>query len=219
MFSPSAIISALTLAVAASAHFTLDFPETRGFDEEIEPKFCGGFDKVGNRSQFPLGGGVLAIDSHHPSASVLVTIAINDAPTSFDQFNATKSAGSAGTVLPFFKIEGEGVHCFATNIEGLGIASAKDGVEATIQIQFDGGDGPLFQCADVTLSSSASATTPSTCPAVSPAPSVSSTATSTSTSSDSAASQTQTPGGSGTQLQVSAALLAAFAAFGGFLAL
>lgn len=36
----SFVLSALALASAASAHFTLDYPTTRGFDEDLEPSAC-----------------------------------------------------------------------------------------------------------------------------------------------------------------------------------
>lgn len=37
------VLSVAAFAAMTSAHFTLDFPQTRGFDENKEPEFCGKF--------------------------------------------------------------------------------------------------------------------------------------------------------------------------------
>jgi hypothetical protein len=45
----------LLCSSAAMAHYTLDYPLSRGFSDDNEPKApCGGYDTVGNRTQFPL---------------------------------------------------------------------------------------------------------------------------------------------------------------------
>ncbi|EJD54612.1 hypothetical protein AURDEDRAFT_110183 [Auricularia subglabra TFB-10046 SS5] len=178
---------ALALASSAAAHFTLNYPETRGFDEDKEPDaICGGFNTPSeNRTQFPLKNGLIFISSHHPSATVFVSIALNDNPTSFDDFNATTSPGKGATVLDFFKIDSEGDFCFDTDVSALGLADAKDGTEATLNVIFNGGDGTLYQCADVILSSNATSPKESTCKTVRPAP----------TASSSGPSGTETPGG------------------------
>lgn len=55
----------LASASCALAHFTLDYPTTRGFTEDIEDQFCGGFkDPSSNRTSFPLNGtSSIAIDA------------------------------------------------------------------------------------------------------------------------------------------------------------
>jgi hypothetical protein len=40
------VLSVALLAAVANAHFTLDFPKTRGFDEDKEPEFCGKSGKI-----------------------------------------------------------------------------------------------------------------------------------------------------------------------------
>ncbi|KAM0754609.1 hypothetical protein T439DRAFT_321645 [Meredithblackwellia eburnea MCA 4105] len=143
----------LALASVASAHFTLDFPQTRGFDEDLEPNFCGGFNLSSTRVPFPLSGGPILIDSHHPSADVAILISFNSDPTSFAQFNTTPSGQTYGLLKPFGTITGLGEFCFNVNVSALGLSSVSNGTAATIQVAYNGGDGALYQCSDVVLSS------------------------------------------------------------------
>jgi hypothetical protein len=55
------------------AHYTLDYPPTTGFDEDQEPNPpCGGFNPdPKNLTAWPLSGGQIAIDSHHPEITLL----------------------------------------------------------------------------------------------------------------------------------------------------
>jgi len=63
----------LAAVPAALAHFTLDFPPTTGFDEDQEPNApCGGFNPSSdNLTAWPLSGGEIALDSHHPTLTIL----------------------------------------------------------------------------------------------------------------------------------------------------
>jgi hypothetical protein len=63
----------LAAVPAALAHFTLDFPPTTGFNEDQEPTSpCGGFNPSSNNlTAWPLDGGQIAIDSHHPTMTIL----------------------------------------------------------------------------------------------------------------------------------------------------
>ena len=56
-----------------SGHFTLDYPPTTGFDEDQEPNPpCGGFPPdLSNLTAWPLSGGEISIDLHHPEALFL----------------------------------------------------------------------------------------------------------------------------------------------------
>jgi hypothetical protein len=38
MFTTTALLTALAAAATVSAHFTLDYPPTRGFDDDKEPE-------------------------------------------------------------------------------------------------------------------------------------------------------------------------------------
>jgi len=57
----------------ALAHFTLDFPYTTGFDEDLEPNPpCGDYNpETSNLTAWPLVGGQIALDSHHPTMTIL----------------------------------------------------------------------------------------------------------------------------------------------------
>lgn len=155
-FVPSSLV-ALAIASSAAAHFELKYPTGRGFvaDKEPEP-ICGGFPDVSaNRTEFPLKDGVVFVSSHHPHANLYVAITLAEAPTKFDEFNATTNPGQGGTVTPFFRVTNEGDLCWKTDISALKIEGAVDGAKATLQVIYDGGDGQLYQCADIILSANA----------------------------------------------------------------
>ena len=72
-------------------------------------------------------------------------ISIEQNPTNFSVFNTSTTGVTLPVAVPFFKTSGEGLACIAIDIESLGIEGIKDGSNVTIQVQFDGGDGNLFQ--------------------------------------------------------------------------
>ncbi|GAA5840048.1 hypothetical protein JCM3766R1_000656 [Sporobolomyces carnicolor] len=137
---------------AVLAHFTLDYPQTRGFDEDIEPQFCGGFNSTSStRSPFPLAGqGSILIDSHHPTAQVAVLVSLEENPTSIEQFTHLANGTAYGLLQNFETLTSEGEYCLSVDIASLNLG-AVNGTPATIQVEFNGGDGTLFQCADVIL--------------------------------------------------------------------
>jgi hypothetical protein len=142
------------LCSVASAHFQLQFPAPRGaFNEDDEPGFCDGYTHVTkNRTAFPLNNGFVAFKSEHENWTFGALVSTASDPASFNDFpNATMP-------LAFFKGSGENVIC-AGPLSFNATSDIKDGTNATIQLIFDGGDGQLYQCADVTLS--ANATVPS----------------------------------------------------------
>ncbi|KAJ7293347.1 hypothetical protein C8J57DRAFT_1002608, partial [Mycena rebaudengoi] len=143
------------LVTVANAHFQLKFPEPRGvFVEDDEPKFCDGYDDVAKqRVPFPLTGGFVNLNSEHESWSVGVALATK-VPTLFNDFVP---------VIPFFKATGEGLKCINLDFSQTNATGLTDGQNVTIQITFAGGDGNLFQCADLTLSNSAKIDSSVTC--------------------------------------------------------
>ncbi|EJD04039.1 uncharacterized protein FOMMEDRAFT_133385 [Fomitiporia mediterranea MF3/22] len=147
----------LAVASTVSAHFQMQFPEPRGvFVENQEVNFCDGYQNaVSNRTTFPLDQGFVTINSEHPSWSAQILISIDQDPTSFSNFNTSSTGVQLPSAVPFFKATGEGPACIAIDIANLNITGVKDGSNVTIQVQFDGGDGNLFQCADLTLSRNA----------------------------------------------------------------
>jgi len=138
----------------ANAHFLLNYPKTRGFDEDKEPNFCGGFPVSNSRSQFPLSSGFVSITSEHPQADVNILISFDNDPTAFANFNKTAAGNNIPLLMNFTQMNAQGDACFPVNISALDVPEAKDGANATIQFEFNGPDGLLFQCADVVLSNS-----------------------------------------------------------------
>ncbi|KAF2083305.1 GPI anchored protein, partial [Saccharata proteae CBS 121410] len=139
---------------AASAHFLLDFPNRRGFDDDNAANFpCGGFDTPSsNRTSFPLSGGPIQLDMHHTSAHVQVLLGIGNDP------------GSAYNIVlrPTFLEMGPNNFCMSdVNIPSS--ANLTAGMNATIQVVTNGDpDGGLYQarktrihlkafCADITI--------------------------------------------------------------------
>ncbi|PMD35169.1 hypothetical protein L207DRAFT_587482 [Hyaloscypha variabilis F] len=140
------LLALAALTTLASAHFNLDYPAARGFDEDIlGTSPCGGQDTVStNRTLYPLTGGSIALTMGHIDANVAVYIGFGDSVGS--SFNTV--------IRPTFTEQGLGNFCM-TGIEIPG-GSALEGMNATIQVVTNGDpDGGLYNCADVTLSASA----------------------------------------------------------------
>ena len=94
------IILPLTLV---TAHFQLNSPPARGFDEDTLATFpCGGQDTVSNnRSLFPLAGGPVQLNMEHDHAEVQVLLGLgNDVGENFNI-----------TLEPIFLEEGIGQFC------------------------------------------------------------------------------------------------------------
>ncbi|KAI6136917.1 hypothetical protein F5141DRAFT_58213 [Pisolithus sp. B1] len=151
----------LVLAAVANAHFQLQYPVPRGpFVEDQEPTFCDGYDNaVSNRTVFPLANGLINLNSEHPQWAVGVIVSTNPDPTSFSDFN---SSSGYQMVVPYFETSGEGQYCFPIDLAGAGISGIQDGANVTIQVVYDGGDGTLYQCADLTLSANVTVPTNAT---------------------------------------------------------
>ncbi|KAF8895051.1 hypothetical protein CPB84DRAFT_1656090, partial [Gymnopilus junonius] len=133
------------LAGIVSAHFQLQFPPPRGvFVEVDEPKFCDNYlTPAPNRSLFPLSGGFFTLNSEHPSWTAGVLVSTLPDPTSFQNFSQVNT---------FFQVQGEGAFCIPLDLKSSNETGLTSGQNVTLQIVFSGGDGQLYQCADVTLS-------------------------------------------------------------------
>ncbi|KAK0647540.1 hypothetical protein DIS24_g7638 [Lasiodiplodia hormozganensis] len=141
MLSHALIFSAFS--ALATAHFTLQWPTARGFDDDKEPNFpCGGFDSVSsNRTSFPLSGAPIQLKMGHTESNVQVLLAVgNDLGSAFNI-----------ELRPTFRERGPDLFC----IGGLDIPASANltaGMNATIQVVTNGDpNGGLYQCADVTL--------------------------------------------------------------------
>ncbi|KAF9229662.1 hypothetical protein BS17DRAFT_33107 [Gyrodon lividus] len=148
-------------ATVANAHFQLQYPSPRGvFVEDQEPTFCDGYtDAVANRTVFPLSNGVINLNSEHPTWTVGVIVSTKADPTSFADFNSSSGYQLA---VPYFQQNGEGKYCFPIDLAQSNVSGIQDGANVTIQIIFDGGDGELYQCADLTLFANATVPTNAT---------------------------------------------------------
>ncbi|KAF9042093.1 hypothetical protein BJ165DRAFT_1331430, partial [Panaeolus papilionaceus] len=135
------------LATTVHAHFQLQYPPPRGvFVEDDEPSFCDGYtNPTANRTRFPLTGGVFSWNSEHPDWVSAFFISTTNA-TSFNDFSQVNA---------FFQATGEGVVCVSLDLKSSNATGLTNGQNVTVQVLFDGGDGALYQCADLTLDDSA----------------------------------------------------------------
>ncbi|KAF8499178.1 hypothetical protein F5888DRAFT_1611716 [Russula emetica] len=142
----------LTSAITTvNAHFQLAFPPPRGpFVDTNEVNFCDSYDDaVSNRSEFPLSGGFVTLNSEHPKWTLAVLLSTAQDPTSFNNF--TNSSGGQQLARSFASFSGEGGFCIPLDLSNTGISGVSDGANVTIQLLYNGGDGNLYQCSDLTL--------------------------------------------------------------------
>ncbi|KAK7064421.1 hypothetical protein R3P38DRAFT_2824396 [Favolaschia claudopus] len=145
MLASTSFVLASLFGVAYS-HFQLQFPAPRGkFVEDDEPTFCDGYDNPAtNRTAFPITGGFFKLNSEHQTWTIGVNLTTNQNPQNFADFSTT--------LFPFVQKTGEGVSCFPLDLSSAGV---QDGQNVTLQVVFDGSDGHLYQCADLTISAAA----------------------------------------------------------------
>ncbi|CAD6889790.1 unnamed protein product [Tilletia controversa] len=155
-FSSIAVLLA-TAASLVNAHFTLDSPQSFGFDEDKEGQVpCGGYTIQGaTRSPWYYKNGPIQLDSHHDTATVNIRISYVDNPTKAEDF----------TALPALKenlaLTGQGEFCFhadATKSPPTSGQALAAGTNATLLIEFISTvHGALYQCAAVTFVDDAAA--------------------------------------------------------------
>ena len=160
-------VTALALASSAAAHFTLDYPQTRGFDEDLEPNnFCGGFPNVSlPRQPWYYRNGPIEIDSHHTSATVNIYVSF-DVPTSAQSFLATSNGTAVPPLRHDLAITGEGEFCFHANAANLAVPGVRigAGTNATLMVEYiNNVHGHLYQCTDVTFTDDATVGANITC--------------------------------------------------------
>ena len=129
MLSRSHLSLLLSLLPLASAHFKLEYPPARGFDEDTLPTFpCGGQDKVSTtRTTVSMTNFSMFFDMGHDTSAMQVLLGLGSDPGS--NFNIT--------LHPTFREEGEGNFC----LQDLSIPTEMgitDGMEATIQVVTNG---------------------------------------------------------------------------------
>jgi len=148
-----------------------------------EVNFCDSYvQAVSNRSEFPLSGGFVTLNSEHPSWTLAILISTVQDPTSFNNF--TNSSGGQQLARNFASGSGEGGFCIPLDLNNTGIGGVQNGANVTLQYVFNGGDGTLYECSDLTLSNNFSIPSNISC----------TNATSTSSSSAPSASSTSSKG-------------------------
>ncbi|KAF7180371.1 hypothetical protein CNMCM7691_009539 [Aspergillus felis] len=155
-FSPAYLLS---FAPIVAAHFQIQYPTSRGFDEDKMPTFpCGGMTQSSNRTQVSISSGSfpVALRMGHDQTAVEILLALGNDPG--NNFNIT--------LHPTFRIEGLGEFClphvvFDKSVLGTNIT---DGMNATLQVQSNGDpSGGLYACADIQFSSTVQYEAPSSC--------------------------------------------------------
>ena len=116
------------LPITALAHFTLDSPTSRHFDEDTLAQFpCGGQNTPSaNRTQWSLTGGPIQLTMEHDEAAVQVLLGIGNDPGV--NFNIT--------LLPTIQEQGIGQFCLGDVLVPEGMAT--EGMNATIQVVTNG---------------------------------------------------------------------------------
>ncbi|KAI0271525.1 hypothetical protein BC834DRAFT_447603 [Gloeopeniophorella convolvens] len=143
---------------SVTAQFQLSFPPPRGpFVEGSETTFCDNHPHAAsNRCQFPLSKGFITLNSVDPSWNLGVLVSTVQDPTSFEDFTSTTGKYTEQDVRNFASTTGEGDFCISLDLSKTGIKGVQDDANVTIQLIYynGGGDGNLYQCADLTLSKS-----------------------------------------------------------------
>ncbi|KAI8066966.1 uncharacterized protein B0P05DRAFT_475496 [Gilbertella persicaria] len=130
-----------------NAHYTMIYPTSRGFNEDTEPTApCGGFDSVSSSRVKVPKNAFVTINSGHVSYSYQINAVYSNNP------NTSDFSGSAVKQLAQGTRSYPEASCLAFQFG----SDVQDGTNATLQIVYNGGDGMLYQCVDVTVDSSAS---------------------------------------------------------------
>ncbi|KAK0507166.1 hypothetical protein JMJ35_010204 [Cladonia borealis] len=138
----------ILLTPTTYALFQLNYPPARGYNTTTLPLFpCGGYDTPTNRTPFPLVGGPVQLYMEQDRAEVQVLLGLgSDVEGGFDV-----------VVVGIFEEVGMGGFCVGGVVipQDLGI---EEGMNGTIQVVSSGdgeGGGGLYNCADITFSSTA----------------------------------------------------------------
>ncbi|WEW61407.1 hypothetical protein PRK78_006897 [Emydomyces testavorans] len=159
MYLSQSLIAFTSLISFSTAHFLLNAPPPRGFSEDQQVNFpCGGQSVSNSRTKVSLKDPQLsvALDMGHDQAAVQVLLGLGNDPGS--NFNIT--------LVPTFRQVGLGSFCLPrVSLDGklLGVA-LQDGMNATLQVVTNGDPkGGLYNCADLTFSSTTDFSVPSKC--------------------------------------------------------
>lgn len=140
------LFSIAAIVPFVAAHFKLEYPTSRGFDEDKMPEFpCGGLPQSSNRTQLSLSADTvpIALILGHSRTAVEVLLGLGNNPG--DNYNIT--------LAHTFGVTGLGAFCLpSVSLKGVPLT---DGLNATVQVVTNGDSGGgLYACADVTFTSS-----------------------------------------------------------------
>ncbi|KAI3324640.1 hypothetical protein HD806DRAFT_534106 [Xylariaceae sp. AK1471] len=154
----AAVLFLSVAAELASAHFQLEYPSWRAdslaenttYDQWSYP--CAGVPYgAGNVTEWPLGGGSVVLDLHHPWSYVYINLGLGENATNFN----------ISLTPDLLNVTGKGTFCLPVLPVPTTIA---DGQNATIQVVTNGQSGSaLYNCADITFKSSAKSLANDTC--------------------------------------------------------
>ncbi|KAJ9118630.1 hypothetical protein QFC22_003850 [Naganishia vaughanmartiniae] len=200
----SQILASLLLAPLALAHYTLEYPTARGFIDEEEVNFCGGFAQPSStRTSFPLSGNApVRWDSHHAIGTVGIYISTSTNPSNWSDFSTTMAKS--------WFTGPNGAACTNIDMSKLNM-NLTNGSLVTIQMVANGGDGNLYQCSDLILLSDYTVPSNETC-ATDVALAANATATATPSLGQSASAKASSTSGGATSAVASASSSAAASA-------
>lgn len=129
------ILALLLLAPLGSAQFVINYPGSRGFNEDEHGDWpCGGFNSVSaSRSEFPLTGAPIQIHSTHTQQLLQVIMSVGNEPG--DNFNVV--------VEPTFRETGPQDFCFGDASIPADL-NVRPGANATLQVISVGPEGGLY---------------------------------------------------------------------------
>ncbi|KAL7892434.1 hypothetical protein HDV63DRAFT_414599 [Trichoderma sp. SZMC 28014] len=147
------ILLALAASTAVNAHFKIAYPEWRAdtLAAENEDKYsqwnypCGGVPyKAGNITDWPIGGGSLSLELHHPWTYVYINLGLGANTTNFN----------VSLTPEFLNVTGRGTFCVKEL--PVPVDNIKDGQLASLQVVTSGESGnALYNCADIRFTKNA----------------------------------------------------------------
>ncbi|TQV92487.1 hypothetical protein V2A60_007172 [Cordyceps javanica] len=139
-FIPIATIAASLLANLTSAHFTLKYPPTIGFEDAKEDTApCGGFTPDLSKSDLPdfhIDGDAVAVRLSHPQSKWLFRVTTSDDPS---------DANNWEQIYPIVLQSGLGDFC----LPQLTVPQKYEGKKGVLSIVSSAVDGLLYQCSVV----------------------------------------------------------------------
>jgi len=147
-----AILTVVALAQAVQAHFGIEYPDMRAdsFEEPYSQWVwpCAGVNQsevATNRTDWPLDGGSIVLELHHPWDYIWINLGVGTIVTGF---NVSLTPG-------LFNHTGNGTLCIPKLTIPAGV-EIEDGLNASIQVVTTGARGnALYNCADITFRANA----------------------------------------------------------------